>query len=44
MAQGRIEAVSATKLRGASRTTTLNFDASKHFVLVFGENGTGKST
>jgi len=44
MAQGRIEAVSATKLRGASRTTTLKFDPSKRFVLVFGENGTGKST
>lgn len=40
----RIEKVTAAKFRGASRVTTLSFDPSKRFVLLFGENGTGKST
>ncbi len=40
----RIDRIVASKFRGASRTTSLSFDASKSFVLLFGENGTGKST
>lgn len=40
----RIDKIVASKFRGASRTTSLSIDASKPFVLLFGENGTGKST
>lgn len=40
----RIEQIVATKFRGATRRSPLKFDPKKGFVLIFGENGTGKST
>jgi energy-coupling factor transporter ATP-binding protein EcfA2 len=42
--QARIEMVKASRCRGATTVTTLDFDPKKPFVLIFGENGTGKST
>lgn len=44
MAPPRIEKVCASSFRGATTNTTIDFDSSKAFVLLFGENGTGKST
>lgn len=40
----KIERIAAARFRGASRVTTIQFDPSKRFVLLFGENGSGKST
>jgi len=40
----RIEVVTARQFRGATSMTSIPLDPSKPFVLVFGENGTGKST
>jgi energy-coupling factor transporter ATP-binding protein EcfA2 len=40
----RITEIVANRFRGATSETRITFDASKAFVLVFGENGTGKST
>lgn len=42
--QKRIDHIWVTKYRGATTETEIEFDASKPFVLIFGENGTGKST
>jgi DNA repair exonuclease SbcCD ATPase subunit len=39
-----IQGVRLTCFRGASRTTEVHFDTKKALVMVFGENGTGKST
>ncbi len=40
----RIERLSLTGFRGASTAVDIPFDASKPIALVFGENGTGKSS
>ena len=39
-----IQGVKLTCFRGASRTTDVRFDTKKTLVMLFGENGTGKST
>ena len=40
----RIGRVSAMRFRGATTSTVVDFDTSKSFVLLYGENGSGKST
>ncbi|MDX9972043.1 MAG: AAA family ATPase [FCB group bacterium] len=40
----RITEIAATRFRGATSDTRIALDPSKPFVLIFGENGTGKST
>ena len=39
-----IEKLRLKHFRGASQTTEVTFDTKKSLVMVFGENGTGKST
>jgi ABC-type Mn2+/Zn2+ transport system ATPase subunit len=39
-----IQGVKLTCFRGASRMTEVHFDTKKALVMIFGENGTGKST
>jgi len=39
-----IQGVKLTCFRGASRTTEVHFDTKKSLIMIFGENGTGKST
>jgi energy-coupling factor transporter ATP-binding protein EcfA2 len=41
---GGIERIALKRFRGATTTTDLALDPSKRVVLIFGENGTGKST
>ena len=41
---GRISKLTLDCFRGASGPFEINFDGSKTFTLIFGENGTGKST
>lgn len=40
----RIESITLEKFKGATNKVSIDFDASKPVVLIFGENGTGKST
>ncbi|NLN76871.1 MAG: AAA family ATPase [Armatimonadetes bacterium] len=40
----RINKICLTKFRGATAKTELNFDTNKPVTVIFGENGTGKST
>jgi ABC-type Mn2+/Zn2+ transport system ATPase subunit len=40
----RIESITMESFKGATRNTPIEFDSGKPVVLVFGENGTGKST
>lgn len=40
----RIEKLTIKDFRGATRSLELNFDKSKPMVMIFGENGTGKSS
>lgn len=40
----RIESVTLECFKGATCTTTIDFDTNKPVVMIFGENGTGKST
>src|SRR5712692_9952804 len=40
----RIERMTLQCFRGATRCTELAFDKNKPVVMIFGENGTGKST
>ncbi|MFQ5687304.1 MAG: AAA family ATPase [Candidatus Scalindua sp.] len=40
----RIEPVTLECFKGATCTTTIDFDTNKPVVMIFGENGTGKST
>ncbi len=42
--KGRISKVGLTAFRGATVPLELDFDTSKAVVVIFGENGTGKST
>ena len=44
MPSKRINRVALEKFRGATTTTSIEFDVSKPIVLIFGENGSGKST
>lgn len=39
-----LESLSVTAFRGSSKTLTLGFEAGKTLTLVYGENGTGKTT
>ena len=40
----RIESITMESFKGATCNTSIDFDSSKPVVLIFGENGTGKST
>lgn len=40
----RIEQLTLGRFRGATQPTTLHLDTNKPLVLIFGENGTGKTT
>ena len=40
----RIEKIKLNRFRGATKPFLLELDSQKHTVLIFGENGTGKST
>lgn len=40
----RIKSVAASNFRGATTKSDIKLDSSKPFVLIFGENGSGKST
>jgi recombinational DNA repair ATPase RecF len=40
----KVKRISLTNFRGASKKITINFDTMKPLSLIFGENGTGKST
>ncbi|UOQ69468.1 AAA family ATPase [Hymenobacter volaticus] len=40
----RIKELKLTHFRGATRPVTVQFDPNKRIVVIFGENGTGKST
>lgn len=42
--QSRIHKLEVKRFRGATQDTAVEFDTSKSMVMVFGENGTGKST
>lgn len=44
MPNKRITRVELEKFRGATTSTYIDFDASKPIVVIFGENGSGKST
>jgi len=44
MPKKRISRVELEKFRGATTTTRIDFDTSKPIVVIFGENGSGKST
>src|SRR5438128_1760404 len=44
MPNKRISRVELEKFRGATTTTAIDFDTAKPIVLIFGENGSGKST
>ena len=44
MHRKRIRRVELERFRGATTTTSVDFDVSKPIVLMFGENGCGKST
>jgi DNA repair exonuclease SbcCD ATPase subunit len=41
---GRIESILMEKFKGATNRVAIDFDTSKPVVMIFGENGTGKST
>lgn len=41
---GRIESIIMEKFKGATNRVAIDFDTSKPVVMIFGENGTGKST
>jgi energy-coupling factor transporter ATP-binding protein EcfA2 len=40
----KVKRISLNNFRGAAREITINFDTSKSLSLIYGENGTGKST
>jgi len=40
----KIKQIKLKKFRGATDETTIEFDCQKHMVVIFGENGTGKTT
>jgi ABC-type transport system involved in cytochrome c biogenesis ATPase subunit len=40
----KVKRISLANFRGASKKITINFDTTKSLSLIFGENGTGKST
>lgn len=40
----RIESITLEKFKGATNNVTIDFDTSKPVVIIFGENGSGKST
>src|SRR3989337_1329365 len=40
----RIESITLENFKGATNKISIDFDASKPVVIIFGENGTGKST
>ncbi len=40
----KIKQLKLVKFRGATDETTIDFDSQKHMVVIFGENGTGKTT
>jgi predicted ATPase len=40
----KIKQLKLVKFRGATDETTIDFDCQKHMVVIFGENGTGKTT
>jgi len=44
MPSKRISRVELEKFRGATTTTSIDFDTAKPIVLIFGDNGSGKST
>jgi energy-coupling factor transporter ATP-binding protein EcfA2 len=44
MAKQRIEKLTLTKFRGSCQSTIFEFDDKKSIALIFGENGTGKSS
>ncbi|MCW5955977.1 MAG: AAA family ATPase [Pyrinomonadaceae bacterium] len=44
MSRKRITRVELEKFRGATTSTYIDFDSSKPIVVIFGENGSGKST
>ena len=44
MSQEKIQSIKLNKFRGATKTLEIKFDTAKKVVMIFGENGTGKST
>lgn len=44
MAAQKLETLGLAYFRGASRPTTIEFDPSKKITMIFGENGSGKSS
>ena len=40
----RVESITLDNFKGATNKVTIDFDTSKPVVIIFGENGTGKST
>ena len=44
MIQDKIKSVKLNRFRGAAKPLQLDFDSKKSMVMIFGENGTGKST
>ncbi|MCA9406295.1 MAG: hypothetical protein KC684_07155 [Candidatus Omnitrophica bacterium] len=44
MSSVKIKQIKLRKFRGATDETTIDFDCQKHMVVIFGENGTGKTT
>lgn len=42
--QNKIKQIKLKKFRGATDETTIEFDCQKRMVVIFGENGTGKTT
>jgi len=41
---GRIESLTLNKFRGSTSSLNITFDTTKSLVMIFGENGSGKST
>ncbi len=44
MNQNKIQTIKLNSFRGATKTLQIDFDKKKSMVMIFGENGTGKST
>lgn len=44
MSQEKIQSINLNKFRGATKPLEISFDPKKSMIMIFGENGTGKST
>jgi len=44
MSQEKIQSIKLNKFRGATQPLEINFNLNKSMIMIFGENGTGKST